>query len=153
ALTPEMIGTDPAPMAWSDAEGHGNRCPDIDVTEPMPPAPLQRQFCIGSLEHRIYLAQHGGRDTLKLYYSQFIGEGANKNCLEDFAKLPQAYKDELGLEDAEDPAVQDACQFKHIWIRGLPPHSEWTSGVLGLDEEVLDGVDNDGDGWIDEDAK
>jgi hypothetical protein len=49
--------------------------------------------------------------------------------------------------------VQDACQYKHIWKHGMPPNSEWTSGVFGVDEELPDGIDNDGDGWIDEDLK
>ena len=25
--------------------------------------------------------------------------------------------------------------------------------MYGVDEEILDGIDNDGDGWIDEDVK
>ncbi|MEO6098481.1 MAG: hypothetical protein ABIW76_23540 [Fibrobacteria bacterium] len=156
-LNKTMIGADPAPMAWADAAGHGNSCPDIDVTVPMPPQPMQRKFCIGSLEHRIYLAQHGGSDTLKLYYSKFLGEGGDGNCLEDYRKLPQAYRDSARQESPTDKdfanAIEDACRFKHIWIRGIPSDSEWKSGVFGVDEEFPDGVDNDGDGWIDEDAK
>jgi hypothetical protein len=148
-----MVGTHPAPMIWSDAAGHNNLCPDINMDIPMLAPPLERQFCIGSLEHRIYQAQHGGVDTLELYYTRFRSEGANTNCLEDFDKLPQAYKDIVGLKSSKDAAVQDACQFKHIWIHGLPPRSEWSSGVFGMDEEIRDGVDNDGDGWIDEDVK
>ncbi len=152
-LTVDMIGTNPPPMVWSDFPGHVNQCPDIDVGIPMLDPPFQRQFCIGALEHRIYLAQHGGVDSLKVYYSRFLGEGPSRNCLEDFDKLPQAYKDKVGLKSSQDAAVQDACQFKHIWIHGMPPRSEWTAGVFGIDEEILDGVDNDGDGWIDEDVK
>ncbi len=152
-LLVSMIGTDPAPMVWADAPGHDNKCPDIDITVPMLPDPFKRQFCIGALEHRIYLAQHGGTDSLKVYYSKFLGEGPNKNCLDDFDKLPQAYKDKVGLKANTDAAVQDACQYKHIWIHGMPPNSEWTAGVFGVDEELPDGVDNDGDGWIDEDLK
>jgi hypothetical protein len=156
-LNTTMIGTDPAPMIWADVPLHENLCPDIDVTVPMLPAPMQRKFCIGSLEHRIYLAQHGGRDTLKLYYSKFLGEGGTKNCMEDYQKLPQAYKDAARLESPTDKdfanAIDDACLYKHIWIHGIPANSEWKSGVFGIDEEVPDGVDNDGDGWIDEDVK
>lgn len=152
-LTTAMIGTDPAPMAWADAAGHENKCPDINLAEPMQAAPLERQFCIGSLEHRIFLSQTGGADLLKTYYSKFLGEGPNKNCLEDFDKLPAAYKAAVGLTSNAAAAVQDACQFKHIWIRGIPANSEWTQGVFGIDEELPDGVDNDGDGWIDEDRK
>jgi hypothetical protein len=153
-LTADMVGTSPAPMVWADAPGHGNGCPDIDITAPMQAFPLQRQFCIGSLEHRIYLAQHGGADSLRFYYSRFLDEGPGKNCLEDFDKLPKEYKDAVGVHASSDPVVQDACQYKHIWKSGIPPpHSEWTSGVFGVDEELPDGIDNDGDGWIDEDMK
>jgi tetratricopeptide (TPR) repeat protein len=156
-LNVSMIGADPSPMSWSDADGHGNSCPDIDVDAPMPPPPMQRKFCIGSLEHRIHLAQQGGKDTLKLYYSGFLGEGGDRNCLEDFQKLPQAYKDLARQESPTDKdfanAIDDACQFKHIWIRGIPSDSEWKAGVFGVDEELPDGIDNDGDGWIDEDLK
>jgi hypothetical protein len=115
--------------------------------------PLQRQFCIGALEHRIYLAQHGGTDSLRVYYSRFLDEGPSKNCLEDFDKLPSQYKDAVGVHASSDPVVQDACQYKHIWKHGMPANSEWTSGVFGVDEEIKDGIDNDGDGWIDEDLK
>jgi hypothetical protein len=156
-LNTGMIGTDPAPMIWADVDGHGNLCPDINVDDPMLPPPMQRKFCIGSLEHRIYLAQHGGKDTLKLYYSKSLGEGGTKNCLEDYQKLPQAYKDAARQESPTDRdfanAIDDACLYKHIWVHGMPAHSEWTQGVFGIDEEVPDGVDNDGDGWIDEDRK
>jgi hypothetical protein len=119
----------------------------------MLPPPLQRQFCIGSLEHRIWLAQHGGNDSLKFYYSRFPGEGPNRNCLEDFDKLPKAYKDAVGIASSANVAVQDACLYKHIWKPARPADSEWTAGVFGLDEEFVDGIDNDGDGWIDEDRK
>lgn len=167
-LNPTMVGTMPAPMVWKDVAGHENKCPDIDTAVAMLAPPLQRQFCIGALEHRIYLAQHGtgttpaeiaksAKDTLAAYYSAFLGEGPNKNCLEDFDKLPQAYKDKVGIASNSDPAVRLACHYKHIWIHGganvPPPRSEWTSGIFGIDEEFLDGVDNDGDGWIDEDVK
>ncbi len=164
-LNVTMIGTMPAPMVWKDVAGHENKCPDIDTTIAMLPPPLQRQFCIGSLEHRIYLAQHGtgtdpaksAKDTLAAYYSAFLGEGPSQNCLEDFDKLPDAYKTKVGIASNADPAVRLACHYKHIWIHGgpnvPPPNSEWTSGIFGIDEEYLDGVDNDGDGWIDEDLK
>ena len=146
-----MAGGPPvAPMVWKDEPGHVNRCPDIDTTKPMLPPPLQRQFCIGSLEHRIYLAHNYGRDSLDTHYSTFPEEGANANCLDDYTKLDQAYKDLVKPTTLE---VRLACEYKHIWIFGRPPDSEWTSGVLGIDEEIMDGVDNDGDGWIDEDLK
>jgi hypothetical protein len=160
-LTMAMIGTTPKPMVWSDVAGHLNTCPDIDIAKTMMDKPFQRQFCIGSLEHRVYLAQHGGgidtlksgRDSLKTYYSSFLGEGPNKNCLEDFDKLDPVYRAAVGVLTSADPIARLACQYKHIWIAGMPPRSEWTSGVLGIDEEIMDGVDNDGDGWTDEDVK
>jgi hypothetical protein len=153
ALTVSMVGSAPAPMVWADAPGHANKCPDIDTTKAMLPAPFAKQFCIGSLEHRIYLAQHGGKDTLAAYYSEYPLEGPNKNCLEDFDKLDPAFKSAVGLKANTDLHVEWACKYKHIWIAGRPANSEWTSGVLGVDEESPDGVDNDGDGWIDEDLK
>lgn len=154
-LTIDMIGKagEPAPMAWHEAAGHVNTCPDIDTTKAMLPPPLQRQFCIGSLENRLWMAQNGGNDTLRAYYSRFPTEGATKNCLEDFVKLPQAYKDAVGIQSTSHVAVQLACLYKHIWKAPRPPNSEWTSGTFGLDEEKVDGIDNDGDGWIDEDRK
>ena len=152
-LTTAMVGTDPSPMIWADAPGHENKCPDIYLDRTMQAPPLSRQFCVGSLEHRIYLAQNGGTDTLKTFYSKFLGEGPDRNCLEDFDKLPAAYKTAVGLTSNTAAAVQDACQFKHIWIGAIPANSEWTQGLFGIDEELPDGVDNDGDGWIDEDRK
>ncbi|MDQ3003070.1 MAG: hypothetical protein M3Y08_17635 [Fibrobacterota bacterium] len=152
-LSITMIGTNPDPMIWKDVAGHGNKCPDIDTTQAMQAAPLSRQFCIGSLEHRIHLAQNGGNDSLNFYYQIFLGEGPSSNCLEDFDKLDQSYKDLVGLKASTDNIVLTACRYKHIWKRGIPPNSEWTSGTFGMDEELPDGVDNDGDGWIDEDRK
>jgi hypothetical protein len=152
-LSISMIGTNPAPMVWKDVPGHDNKCPDIDTTKPMKAAPLTRQFCIGSLEHRIYLAQNGGNDSLDFHYQIFLGEGPSSNCLEDFDKLDQTYKDLVGVKSSTDNIVLTACRYKHIWKRGIPPNSEWASGVFGMDEELPDGVDNDGDGWIDEDRK
>jgi len=78
------------------------------------------------LEHRIYLAQQRGVDTLKHYYSKFWAELAgNKNCLEDYAKLSDAYKPRRGKESPTDKdfqnAIDDACQFKHIWIAAYRP--------------------------------
>jgi len=152
-LKPEMIDNGPDPMEWKDAAGHENRCPDIDTTEAMPDAPFQRRFCIGSLEHRIHLARNGGVGSLRARYSEFPGEGADRNCLDDFRKLDPAYREAIGAGSGPDASVQLACRFKHIWIADRPGNSEWTSGVFGIDEEFPDGVDNDGDGWIDEDVK
>jgi hypothetical protein len=123
----------------------------------MPAPPLQRQNCVGALEHRIFLAKtygDAGEDTLATYYSRFTGteNGPHQNCLEDFQKLPAEYRVAENLK-VTDQVVRTACKFKHIWIRPIPSGSEWTSGIFGIDEEVLDGVDNDGDGWIDEDLK
>lgn len=162
-----MVGNPAAviPMQWAEAAGSTNRCPDIDKNTVLP-YPRQRQFCVGSLEHRIHLALTYGagstdpavrrvaEDTLNSYYSQFTGteNGPHANCLEDFEKLDKAYRDEIGLE-VTSQVVRTACKFKHIWIHGTPPNSEWTAGIFGVDEEILDGVDNDGDGWIDEDLK
>jgi hypothetical protein len=157
-----------AVMAWQDAPDHVNHCPDIDVTQPMNRDPLvgnatvdsllKRQNCIGSLEHRLYLAKRVSTDATYLdsliaYYSA-QGDPRNsadtvKNCMDDYRrKLSQTYKDALGITDA---VANVACRFKHIWIAPIPPRSEWTSGVFGLDEERYDCIDNDGDGWIDED--
>ncbi len=163
-----MIGTMPARMFWNDATGHLNACPDIDTDIPMAAAPLQKQNCIGALENRILLAMQAvagktfatssdtinvASDTLDAYYSPFTDEGANKNCLDDFNKLPNDYKLAIGISSNRNAIIKSACHFKHIWIKGMPPRSEWTSGVLGIDEEIPDGVDNDGDGWTDEDVK
>lgn len=162
-----MVG-DPGkarPMVWAEAPGSRNGCPDI-VRDSMPAAPRQRQSCVGSLEHRIHLARANGadspdlaernraEDTLRLYYSQFTGteNGPHPNCLEDFEKLDPEYRAAEGLK-VTDHAVRIACKFKHIWIHGIPPGSEWTDGIFGIDEEIPDGLDNDGDGWIDEDLK
>jgi hypothetical protein len=158
-LTTAMIGKSPAPMVWREAGDHANGCPDMDTTRAMPPAPFQRKYCIGSLENRIYLAQHYGRDSLRAYYSPFRENpefGGNANCKEDFKKLSGEYKaaaaDESGSAKELEDAVDLACQYKHIWLQAEPPpNSEWASGVFGVDEEVPDGIDNDGDGWIDED--
>lgn len=160
-LTVAMIGASPAPMVWRDAAGHANACPDMDTTRAMPAAPFQRKFCIGSLENRIYLAHHYGRDSLHAYYSPFRDNpefGGNANCKLDFEKLPEDYKAAALLESGSARQLADdvdlACQYKHIWLPGSPPpNSEWTSGVFGVDEEIPDGVDNDGDGWIDEDVR
>jgi hypothetical protein len=149
-LTVDMIGTTVAPMVWKEDGEHQNTCPDIDITVPMKAPPMQREFCVGSLEHRIYLARNGGKDSLFAYYSPFLSESANDNCLEDYAKLPQAYKDAFKPTEAEYTL---ACRYKHIWTAPIPPHSEWTSGLFGIDEEKADGFDNDGDGWIDEDLQ
>ena len=159
-LTIAMIGTSPAPMVWHEAGQHGNACPDMDTTRAMPAAPFQRKYCIGSLENRIYLAQHYGRDSLRTYYSAFVdnAETGNANCLEDAKKLSEEYKTAARAESKSAKEyefdVDLACQYKHIWKSGIPPpNSEWTSGVFGVDEEIPDSIDNDGDGWIDEDLR
>lgn len=123
----------------------------------MLPPPHQRQNCVGSLEHRIFLAKSSGSvadSVLSSYYSRFTGteNGPHANCLEDFEKLPLAYRQAENLK-VTDQVVRTACKYKHIWIRPIPANSEWTSGLFGIDEEHLDGVDNDGDGWIDEDLR
>lgn len=162
-ITVGMIGpTDPPPMVWHDAAGHENKCPDIDKNIPMKAFPDQRENCIGSIENRIWWVRtypSPNDDSLAAHYSYFTGEGPNSNCLEDFLKLPKEYRARFG-EDSTTNAeliknkdVRTACHYKHIWIAPRPPRSEWTSGTLGIDEEKLDGVDNDGDGWIDEDLE
>jgi hypothetical protein len=157
-LKVEMVGdlSLVRPMVWAEDPESENGCPDIEKGS-MPDAPRQRQFCIGSLEHRIHLARTGGDSAdslLAAHYSRFTGNenGPHPNCLEDFGKLPQAYRDAEGLKVTDD-IVRTACKYKHIWIAPMPPDSEWTSGVFGIDEEIPDGIDNDGDGWIDEDLK
>jgi len=87
-----------------------------------------------------------------------VGESGKRSCLDDIANLPADYKAAAALESPSAEDFKDAtilaCQYKHIWKSGVPPpNSEWTSGVFGVDEEILDGIDNDGDGWIDEDVR
>jgi hypothetical protein len=151
---------DPPPMTWQDVKGHENKCPDIDTTLAMKPFPDQRENCIGSIENRIWWVQHypsPNNDSIAFHYSQFTGfeNGPSPNCLEDFLKLPIEYRQKFG-DDATTrlgSPVRTACAYKHIWKAPRPPNSEWTKGTFGIDEEKLDGVDNDGDGWIDEDLE
>ena len=100
-LTIAMIGTEPAPMVWADAAGHENKCPDIDLDKPMQAAPLSRQFCIGSLEHRIYLAQtrrHGNAQDLLF---QVPGRGRRP-------ELPGRFRQASGgLQDGRGPGLQN----------------------------------------------
>lgn len=148
ALTVDMLGTTPAPMVWSDAATHRNGCPDIDVGQPMQAKPREREFCIGALEHRLHLARAGGQDSLKVFYSPVLTEGPDSRCLEDLEKFSVAFMAATQVTVAEKRL---ACRYKHIWIAPRPPNSEWTGGILGIDEEKADLLDNDGDGWIDED--
>jgi hypothetical protein len=147
ALTLDMIGTVPEPMRWEDDDEHANGCPDIDVTQPMPDSPYEKQFCIGSIEHRLHVAREAP-DSLRLYYSRFPTEGASVNCLDDYEKLSEDFRNDFAPTRQE---LNQACLYKHIWIAPRPENSEWVSGVFGIDEEKADGIDNDGDGWIDED--
>jgi hypothetical protein len=146
----------PPPMVWKDVAGHENKCPDIDTAIPMKGFPNQRENCIGSIENRIWWAKNFP-DSLATHYSPFVGfeGGPSPNCLDDYLKLPAEYRAQFP-SDATTRAgsvVRAACVYKHIWIAPKPPRSEWTAGTLGIDEEKLDGVDNDGDGWIDEDLE
>jgi hypothetical protein len=92
-------------------------------------------------------------DTLKFYYSVVNNPPAfadtSKNCMDDY--LNHINPDFRRLFAATQAEVNVACRFKHIWHAPRPLNSEWTSGVYGVDEEKYDCVDNDGDGWIDED--
>ncbi len=157
AINTSMIGKAVPPMLWHDAVGHINMCsnnvvcscPDIDTTVPMPPVPFQRQFCIGSLENRLYWARYGGKDSLYAHYGRSPGDAFNRTCKDQYYELDPNFLRQWNATDAE---WQLACQFSHIWNSERPQNSEWTGGTLGVDEEKLDGADNDGDGWIDEDV-
>jgi len=98
-LDKSMIGTDPAPMVWADNPAHANNCPDINILNPMLPRALRAQVL-----HRLAGAPHlpgaarrrGHPEALLL---EVPGELAgNKNCLEDYAKLSDAYKAEARKE-------------------------------------------------------
>ncbi len=148
AIGMEHLGQVIVPMQWEDVATHANKCPDIDTTVAMSPD-NPRRGCIGSLENRLHLARTAP-DSLPQYYSRFDEDGPSRRCLEDMERLDPEFL-EAQAYTAEESAL--ACSFKHIWIAARPVNSEWTGGVLGVDEEYLDGVDNDGDGWVDEDVK
>ncbi len=188
-ITPANSGT--LSMIWQDdsvGPGHKNKCIDIDINIPMAnyadsafggnpdttaQRAAQRVFCMGTLEHRLYLARKAGitslnpdvmrnpayRDSLRNYYT-VAGSGdptssadTGKNCMDDVRRhLGQDFKNRWFPMTPDSAAeVNLACRFKHIWLAPRPANSEWTSGVYGVDEEKYDCVDNDGDGWIDED--
>lgn len=157
AIFPNLMSSGVPPMQWHDAVGHENMCsgnvhcscPDIDTTVPMPPVPFQRMFCIGSLENRLFWARSGGRDSLFAHYSRAPGDAFNRTCKDQYYELDANFRNQWQATDAE---WQLACQFSHIWKAQRPQNSEWTGGTFGVDEEKPDGVDNDGDGWIDEDV-
>jgi hypothetical protein len=161
AMAESLITVGVKPMQWKDHNHNG--CIDIDTTRSsysMGSADsLARQFCIGTLENRLYLARQGMRfsspslphsaDSLYTYYSSF--GLINNNCKDQFNKrLDPAFRAKFNPSTDEGNL---ACQFQHVWIAPRPPNSEWTGGVLGVDEEICgDRIDNDGDGWIDEDC-
>ncbi len=149
-------GALPTPEQWHDTPIPGNnKCPDIDSLV-APPANNPRQNCIGALENRLYLAHQGllqfpnspvhASDSLKHYYAA-AGAEPDPICIENYENFPASFRSLW--TDAE---ANLACEFRHLWIAPRPPRSEWTGGTLGIDEEKLDGVDNDGDGWVDEDV-
>lgn len=166
ALKISMVGTTVQPMQWKDVNGNG--CIDIDTvayryssTSSDSIKAMKRVHCIGTLEHRLYLARVGGYDSLNKYYEPFIGE-PNTDCLNQFQnRLDTAFLNRWYLpnDPRKDIEPQRACNYKHVWIHpnapgtGILKNSEWTGGVLGVDEEICgDGIDNDGDGWVDEDC-
>ena len=54
------------------------------------------------------------------------------------------------------PALKAACDtFSTVLKKGVskPVHSDWITGTPGVDEELLDGFDNDYDGITDEDSR
>ncbi len=155
------------PMQWHDVAGHANQCADIDTTLPMDrgttPAGVtdakvlyhyRRINCIGTLENRLYF-ERNHPDSLAVYYSPYLDAGnpnpfpPDSNCEDDYNTMDPTFRTLWG---ATQSAVDSACHYKHIWVAPIPPRSEWTGGVFGIDEEKLDGIDNDGDGWIDEDV-
>ncbi|MGL1933765.1 MAG: hypothetical protein OCD01_02030 [Fibrobacterales bacterium] len=131
-------------MEWSD--NNGNKCIDIDTTITAPSS-NPRQFCIGTLEHRLYLAENAS-DSLDIYYIPFdLSEHPDfqTECIADvlFFELSPLHSEET---------IALACTVGHHWALGQPESSEWTGGTFGIDEEKVDGIDNDGDGYIDEDV-
>ncbi|MGL1901128.1 MAG: hypothetical protein OCC49_03250 [Fibrobacterales bacterium] len=131
------------PMVWID--GNGNNCIDIDTT--VAQASTERTFCIGTLEHRLYLAQNVP-DSLDVYYKPFDLDDHpdfQDECMADvlFFELSALFSTEI---------ITLACTVGHHWALDRPALSEWTSGTFGIDEEKIDGIDNDGDGYIDEDV-
>ncbi len=150
ALSVDMLSIGVTPMAWTDMPGHKNSCIDIDTSIPLD-SNDPRKFCMGTLEHRLYLAHDPTKmDSLPIYYAALIDGASNATCMDDMNKLNPAYLQAKGYSEI-DKVI--ACSVKHIWALPRPIRSEWTSGVYGVDEEILDGIDNDGDGWIDEDLK
>ncbi len=148
AIDLEHLGQEIIPMQWKDVSTHVNQCPDIDTTIAMIPG-NPRRGCLGSLENRLHLARTAS-DSLPKLYSPFPDQISDADCLDDIEKLDPEF---LAAENYTQIEKNTACTYKHIWIAPRPPHSEWSGGVLGVDEEYLDGVDNDGDGWVDEDVK
>ncbi len=168
-----MINTVIPPMQWRDANGNG--CIDMDTLAHPTNATdsLKREFCIGTLEHRLYLAHWSVTtfgpgtnrvDSLAYYYQPFSGESsANTDCKNAFdnpQRLDPAFRAKFKPTTEERDL---ACQFQSIWnspVAGYPKeagkkllNSEWTGGTFGVDEETCgDKIDNDGDGWVDEDC-
>ncbi len=137
---------DVQPMTWSD--GNNNKCIDIDTD--IYDANNPRRYCIGTLEHRLYLAINEP-DSLEDYYRAFTATEKSDDqneCMGDLIFF------ELGsAETIEELSHADslACTVSHRWKQARPSNSDWTGGTFGIDEEFSDGVDNDGDGYIDED--
>ena len=159
-LSKSMIGQPVTPMQWKDNNGNG--CIDIDpVARPTVAGDSStREFCVGTLEHRLHLARVANlvitnpeanlkEDSLQVYYTR--GVETETDCIRQYNRyLDPAFRAKFKPTDKERDA---ACHFKDIWIAPIPPRSEWTGGVFGEDEEICgDLIDNDGDGWVDEDC-
>ncbi len=179
-LNLSMRGSPVPPMVWADANGNTcidinksipwNTYANIalgvaGIQDTTTQKAFKRAFCVGTIENRLYLARVGGpkdangqQDSLKKYYSEYVSgdpaKYAHKNCTEDFEKLDASFRNiwfpDTNLVSAKNEK-ELACHYKHIWIAPRPTNSEWTSGVYGVDEEKYDCIDNDGDGWKDED--
>ncbi len=141
-LDTTMIGTSPTPMQWTDENGNG--CIDLDASATVDSG-NPRKGCIGTLENRLERAKTSP-STLSDYAVQTSQDDID-DCLEDFGRLP------ANLQTLYNDVKEKACGYKHIYISTRPAGSEWTGGVFGVDEEIPDGIDNDGDGWADEDVR
>ena len=148
AIDTSMIGQVISPMIWTDVNGNG--CIDIDTTIALNTS-NPKQNCIGAFQHRIYLATlDSDSSNLKSMYLKYVDQSDIDECVNDVDRIIEDMTDQ-NLIDLFNAQKSKACAYSHEWKGGMPVNSEWSAGVFGVDEEILDGIDNDGDGWVDED--